>query len=84
MTAAAAAAALILERWEAGRRFYPFPIDPVRGAEWPPGWHPTPLDRPYLASPAQIAALAITRANANALQHKAGPLSKRRTPFNAG
>ena len=84
MTAAAAAAALLLERWDTGWRFYPFPIDPISGAEWPPGWHPTPVEPRYRASPAQIAALAITRANAIALQHKAGPLSKRRSPFNAG
>ncbi len=78
----AAAAAAILKRWEAGTRFFPWPICPRNGAEWPPGWHPAPWQPAYRATPAQLAALALAKASANAAQHKAGPLSKKRNHFN--
>jgi hypothetical protein len=76
VSAATAAAAAILARWRAGFRFAP-PVGP-EGAAWPPGWRPAPWQPAYRMSPAQAAVLALAKANAIALQHKAGPLSKKR------
>jgi hypothetical protein len=75
MPTARAQAEALLERWRRGFRFLPL----VEGvAEWPPRFRPAPWQPAFKMSPAQAAALAETRLNAIALQHKAGPLSKRR------